>query len=200
MQSQPQQSAIAAEDSMRADLYGLLAKLLFVSPTSEILTSLKTLTGDDTEMGQAFTTLSKLATATDSKTAREEYDGLFIGMGRGELLPYGSYYLTGFLNEKPLAKLRNSMRQLGIAPNDDVVEPEDHVGSLFEMMAGLIVGRYGAPAKLEQQKTFFADHIEPWAGHFFKDLEAAKLSRLYQPVGTIGRLFVEIETDAFSME
>ncbi len=200
MQSQVSAETIAAEDAMRADLYGLLGVVLFKSPNSEILKTLQGLTGDDTEMGKAFSTLAKLAGATAPGVVREEYDGLFIGMGRGELLPYGSYYLTGFLNEKPLAKLRNAMRALGVARGDDVGEPEDHIGSLFEIMSGLIRGRYGPPASLTDQKTFFFDHIEPWAGHFFKDLEAAELSRLYQPVGTIGRLFVGIESDAFEME
>lgn len=200
MQIQSKSEPIAAEDRMRADLYSLLGQLLFVAPTAETLQQLQSLVGDETEMGKAFEALSKLASATDVATVREEYDGLFIGMGRGELLPYCSYYLTGFLNEKPLAKLRNSMRELGIARSDDVKEPEDHIGSLFEMLAGLISGRYGPPLALKEQREFFNAHIEPWAGHFFGDLEAAELSRLYQPVGTIGRLFVEIETDAFSME
>ena len=191
---------IDAEDRMRADLYGLLGHVLFATPDSTILTNLQSLTGDDTEMGKAFNTLAKLASKTDVKTAREEFDGLFIGMGRGELLPYGSYYLTGFLNEKPLAKLRNTMQALGISRSDEITEPEDHIGSLFEMMSGLITGKYGAPEPLAVQRDFYVTHIEPWAGHFFSDLEAAKLSRLYQPVGTIGRLFVEIETSAFSMD
>lgn len=199
MQLEQEDNQIADEDRMRADLYALVGQLLFVAPDADLLKKLQALSGDESEMGKAFDALSKLAGATDVATAREEYDGLFIGMGRGELLPYGSYYLTGFLNEKPLAKLRNSMTELGIARNDNVSEPEDHIGSLFEMMAGLISGRYGAPLDLAGQKGFFNAHIEPWAGHFFKDLEAAELSRLYQPVGTIGRLFVEIETDAFSM-
>ena len=200
MTSQVAQVAISEEDGMRASLYGLLGSLLFVAPDQKILKSMQGLSGDETEMGQAFNTLAKLAAATDVRTAREEYDGLFIGMGRGELLPYGSYYLTGFLNEKPLAKLRNSMKELGIARSDEVKEPEDHIGSLFEMMGGLISGSYGAPASVARQREFFDTHIEPWAAHFFKDLEEAELSRLYQPVGTIGRLFIGIETDAFSME
>ncbi len=191
---------ISAEDQMRADLYGLLGRLLFESPNPEILQTLQGLSGDETDMGKAFDRLAKLAGSNDVETVQIEYDGLFIGTGRGELLPYGSYYLTGFLNEKPLAKLRNSMRQLGIGRNNSVNEPEDHIGSLMEMMSGLITGRYGNPAPIVMQREFFTTHIEPWAAHFFKDLEAAELSKLYQPIGTIGRLFVEIETDAFSME
>ena len=192
--------AVSGEDMMRANLYGLLGNVLFRPPSKEILEDLKALSGDETDMGQAFNTLAKIAGSTDETTALDEYNVLFVGMGRGELLPYCSYYLTGFLNEKPLAKLRNSMRELGIARNEDVKEPEDHIGSLFEMMSGLILGRYGEPAGIKIQQEFFSSHIEPWAEHFFKDLEAAKSSRLYQPVGTIGRLFIEIETNAYSME
>ncbi|MEE9376183.1 MAG: molecular chaperone TorD family protein [Rhizobiaceae bacterium] len=200
MTSHVAKAAISEEDTMRASLYGLLGSLLFVAPSTDTLNSMQDLSGDETEMGNAFDTLAKLSTATDVKTALDEYNGLFIGMGRGELLPYASYYLTGFLNEKPLAKLRNTMQELNIARSDETKEPEDHIGSLFQMMAGLITGSYGAPAMIAVQRDFFDTHIEPWASHFFKDLEAAELSRLYQPVGTIGRLFVGIETDAFSME
>lgn len=200
MLSEAKRVAISPEDSMRANIYGLLGNVLFCPPSKEILADLKELSGDETEMGKAFNTLSKLAGSIDESSALDEFNDLFVGMGRGELLPYCSYYLTGFLNEKPLAKLRGSMRELGIVRNEVVKEPEDHIGSLFEMMSGLIVGRYGEPADIKTQKTFFADHIEPWAGHFFKDLEAAKSSRLYQPVGTIGRLFIDIETNAYSME
>jgi len=199
LRNQAELLGLASEDRMRADVYSLVGNLLFASPTEESLNNLQSLTGDSSEMGRAFDALSRLAVSTDVATARREYEDLFIGMGRGELLPFGSYYLTGFLNEKPLAKLRNSMRELGIARNLEVKEPEDHIGSLFEMMAGLIVGRYGEPLNLVDQNEFYTAHIEPWAGHFFKDLEAAEMSRFYQPVGTIGRLFVEIETDAFSM-
>ena len=200
MANEAKKASVNAEDKMRANLYALLGNLLFQRPSAQTLQSLTVLTGDNTEMGKAFNTLAKLAKSTDLQEVQEEYDGLFIGMGRGELLPYGSYYLTGFLNEKPLAKLRNSMSDLSIERQEDVTEPEDHIGSLFEMMSGLILGNYGSPASIEKQKEFYSTHIESWAGHFFSDLEAAKLSKLYQPVGTIGRLFVEIESNAFSME
>lgn len=200
MPTEAEKIAVSAEDSMRANLYGLLGNVLFCPPSKEILADLKELSGDETEMGNAFNSLSKIASSIDENTALDEFNQLFVGMGRGELLPYCSYYLTGFLNEKPLAKLRNSMRELGIVRNDEIKEPEDHIGSLFEMMSGLIIGRYGEPANIAVQKEFYFAHIEPWAGHFFKDLEAAKSSRLYQPVGAIGRLFVEIETNAYSME
>lgn len=200
MQTSAQPIAVNAEEQMRADLYSLLGKILFFTPDKTTLENLAGLQGDDTEMGKAFNTLANLSSKMNLQEISEEYNDLFIGMGRGELLPYGSYYLTGFLNEKPLAKLRNSMRELGIERDESIKEPEDHIGRLFEMMSNMIVGNYGKPMDLQTQKTFYETHIEPWAEHFFKDLEAAKNSRFYQPVGTIGRLFVEIETNAFSME
>lgn len=193
-------AAMSEEDRLRSHVYQFLATYLISRPDSDSLAAARSLTGDDTEFGRAFCALARMAEKISPSEAASEYDALFIGLGRGELLPYGSYYLTGFLNEKPLAKLRNDMRALGIARQDGVSEPEDHIGSLMEMMAGLITGRYGDPAGLDEQRAFFKSHIEPWAGHFFKDLEAAKLSRFYQPVGKIGRLFIEIERGAFAMQ
>ncbi len=200
VQTHAHTAAIHPEDKMRADLYALLGRVLFFAPNQETLDIVSKLEGDATEIGGAFDTLAKLASNSVLQDVKEEFNGLFIGMGRGELLPYGSYYLTGFLNEKPLAKLRNTMRELGIERDETVKEPEDHIGRLFEMMSNLILGHYGSTADLDTQRQFFLSHIEPWASHFFRDLEAAKLSRFYQPVGTIGRLFVEIENSAFSME
>lgn len=192
--------AISAEEQLRADFYSLLGRILFSPPSDELMKHIKSLSGDETEMGQAFDTLVKMAEKFTLQDIKYEFNGLFIGMGRGELLPYGSYYLTGFLNEKPLAKLRNTMSELGIEREESIKEPEDHIGRLFEMMSGLIVGKYGNPADLKTQNDFFGAHIEPWAAHFFTDLEGAQLSKFYQPVGTIGRLFMEIEKSAFSMD
>ncbi len=114
---------------------------------------------------------------------RREYDDLFIGLVRGEVLPYASYYLTGFLNEKPLALLRRDMARLGIARTPDVQEPEDHIASICEMMAGLIRGRFGGPVGLTAQREFFAAHLAPWAEHFFGDLEGAKNARFLRARG-----------------
>lgn len=193
-------AAMSEEDRLRADVYQFLAAYLLSRPSTEALSLANALTGDDTAFGEAFKLLAETASQTNETQAADEYDRLFIGLGRGELLPYGSYYLTGFLNEKPLAKLRSEMQRLGIARKDSVSEPEDHIGSLMEMMAGLITGRYGDPASIETQRAFFMTHIDPWAEHFFKDLEAATSSRFYQPLGRIGQLFIEIERGAFAMQ
>ena len=159
------------------------------------------LSGDDeTELGRAIAALARVAKAVKPKAVESEFNALFIGLGRGELLPYASYYLTGFLNEKPLAQLRADMAARGITRAPNVYEPEDNIASLMEMMGGMIVGRFGgSPTALETQKTFFNRHIAPWAGHFFSDLEAAKSSVLYASVGAVGKAFMEIEREGFRM-
>lgn len=191
--------APSEEDRLRADLYNYLGLILSGPPDEMLLAQTAGLSGDDSEMGQAIGTLAKMAKVTKPKSVESEYNRLFIGLGRGELLPYASYYLTGFLNEKPLALLRRDMAAQGLARAETVFEPEDNIASLMEMMGALIVGRFGAPAGLEVQKTFYNKHIGPWAGHFFADLEGAKNSVFYAPVGSVGRIFMEIETEAFRL-
>jgi TorA maturation chaperone TorD len=191
--------AINEEDRLRADLYNFLGLILARAPDEGLLAQTAGLSGDESELGQAISTLAKLAKLTRPATVESEYNRLFIGLGRGELLPYASYYLTGFLNEKPLALLRQDMAARGLARSATVFAPEDNIASLMEMMGAMIVGRFGVAADLPAQKAFFNKHIAPWAGHFFGDLEGAKNSVFYTPVGTVGRLFVEIEADAFRM-
>lgn len=190
---------IEDEDLLRADLYDYLGALLSNPPSGELLGKTSELSGDDSDLGQAIHALSRLAKATKTASAEREFNALFIGMARGELLPYASFYLTGFLNEKPLAVLRKDMLGLTIERAANVFEPEDNIASLCEMMAGMIRGRFGDPATLNQQRDFFNKHIGSWAGHFFKDLEGAKNSVLYAPVGTVGRVFMDIEKEGFRM-
>ncbi|WP_108483223.1 TorD/DmsD family molecular chaperone [Oceaniglobus ichthyenteri] len=190
---------ISAEDRLRADLYNFIGLLLAGPPDQLLLDQCAGLTGDDTELGRAIAGLANVARVSKPKAVRSEFNALFIGLGRGELLPYASYYLTGFLNEKPLARLRTDMSQLGITRAANVFEPEDNAASLMEMMGGMIVGRFGRPADLSQQKTFFGAHIAPWAPHFFTDLTGAKNSVLYASVGDVGRAFLEIEREAFRL-
>lgn len=190
---------LASEDALRAQMYRFLARLLSAPADGALLKSVSEMEGDETGLGKAMLSFAKMAQKVDLTQAEEEYHDLFIGVARGELLPYGSYYLTGFLHEKPLSKLRNDMARLGIARDADRKEPEDHIASLMDMMAGLITGEFGDPAPLAEQKTFFEAHISSWASHFFADLEGAKSSVLYAAVGTIGRSFMEIEATAFSM-
>ncbi len=191
---------VAEEDVLRAHLYRLLAGYLARPPGAEDLQVAASMVGDDTEFGQAIQTLGKIAKSVSPEQISEEYHDLFIGVGRGELLPYASYYLTGFLMEKPLAKLRTDMDQLGIIRDESVKEPEDHIGALMDMMAGIILGAFARPGDIAAQKRFFDDHISLWAKHFFRDLEGAKASVFYAALGSIGRIFMDIEETAFAMD
>lgn len=193
------QTALPEEDALRAQLYDLLAVLLRKPPASDFLDKLTALQGDATPMGKAITALSRLASVSSPERIDTEFHALFVGLGRGELLPYASYYMTGFLNEKPLAKLRDDMARLRMVRDAAAYEPEDNIGSLCEMMAGMILGRFGEPVSLAGQKDFFFTHLAPWAEHFFTDLEGAEASVFYAPVGNIGAQFMQIEKDSFRM-
>lgn len=185
-------------DRLRAQVYTLLAQLLARPPSQGLLDAVAGLSGDGTPFGRAIGDLAARAASIDEQRAGREYFDLLVGVTRGELVPYASYYRTGFLNDRPLASLREDMQALGIARAAEVVEPEDHIASIAEMMAALITGSLGPP-DLHRQKRFFDRHLAPWAGRFFADLEAAAAANLYRPVGTIGRLFLDIEADAFAM-
>lgn len=190
---------IPQEDRLRADLYNYLGVMLAAPPDQMLLDQTAALTGDDTELGQAINGLARVAKVSKPKAVRLEFNALFIGLGRGELLPFASYYLTGFLNEKPLANLRATMADFGMTRAEDVFEPEDNIASLMEMMAGIIVGRFGRAATLAEQQSFFNAHIGTWATHYFSDLQSAKSSVLYASVGAVGLAFMEIEKEAFRM-
>lgn len=195
----PSQVAIPEEDQLRANVYMLIAQLMARAPDGELLRQVAGFNGDDTEFGEAIRALARAAGSTTPEQAADEHFNLFVGVGESELVPYASYYLTGFLNEKPLARLRQDMRQLGIERADGVSASEDHIAALCEVMAGLITGAFGDAGDLAAQRRFFNDHLAPWAPRFFEDLQGAQSAVLYMPVGTIGRLFMEIEVQAFDM-
>lgn len=190
---------VSQEDRLRADLYNYLGVMLSKPADQMLLEQTASLTGDDTALGEAIKGLARVAQVSKPKAVETEFNALFIGLGRGELLPYASYYLTGFLNEKPLANLRATMADFGIERASDKFEPEDNIASLMEMMAGMIVGRFGRVASIHEQKQFFNAHIGTWAAHYFADLKAAKASVLYASVGEVAAAFMDIEREAFRM-
>jgi TorA maturation chaperone TorD len=189
----------ATEDVLRAQVYRLIARFLTTPPTDADLAAGAALAGGDSALGRAITAFARVCGRCDATAVAEEYQALFIGLVRGELIPFGSYYLTGFLHEKPLAKLRQDMQRLGIERDAGVSEPEDHIASVCEAMAGLIDGTFGGPLPLEEQKHFYTTHVGSWAHVFFRDLEIAKASVLYAALGSVGRTFLEIEEEAFAM-
>lgn len=184
-------------DAARAREYALLSALLVRAPDAALLEKLSLLQGDATPLGIAHIALAEAAGQATVASVEREFFELFIGMGRGELMPYGSYYLTGFLNERPLARLREDLGKFGIERVEKNVEPEDQAATLCEIMSGLADGRFGASAESDQK--IFEKHVAPWMGRFFADLERAEAARFYRAVGTVGRLLVEIEREAFAI-
>jgi TorA maturation chaperone TorD len=184
-------------DAARAQEYALLSVLLARAPDAALLARLATLRADASPLGLAHAALAEAAERANVERVEREYFDLFIGLGRGELLPYGSYYLTGFLHERPLARLRADLGKLGIERTAGQAEPEDHAAILCEIMAGLASRRFPAPAGADRE--LFEQHLEPWIGRFFADLEQAEAADFYRRIGTLGRVFVEIETDAFAL-
>ena len=182
---------VDAVDAERARLFALLGQLTADVPASAFLQRLATLRGDESPLGQAIGALARAAAAPGD--IEREYFDLFIGVGRGEVLPFASYYLTGFLHERPLAELRGDLARLGIGRTTGVAEPEDHIAFLCETLAGLIDGSLGDPA---EAGPFFQRHLRPWAARCFADLEKAEAARFYKAVGALGRLAIEIEQAA----
>jgi TorA maturation chaperone TorD len=184
-------------DIARAQEYALLAALLMRAPDASLLSKLSTLRGDASPLGLAHAALAEAAERTTVEKIEREYFELFIGLGRGELMPYGSYYLTGFLHERPLARLREDLSRIGIVRAEGIVEPEDHAGILCEIMSGLASRRLPAPTGSD--RLIFEKHMAPWIGRFFTDMENAAAADFYRRLGTLGRVYIEIETEAFDM-
>ena len=184
-------------DQLRAAEYGLLSVLLGKAPDADTLTRVATLKGDGSDLGMAHVELASAAAATDDRAVSREFFDLFVGLGRGELLPYASYYLTGFLHERPLARVREDLRALGIERAGPSREPEDHIAILLEVMAGLARGDF--EAEFAEQARFFERHLKPWAARMFADLEMAQSARFYRAVGRAGRVFMELESEAFTL-
>jgi TorA maturation chaperone TorD len=184
-------------DVGRAQEYALLATLLSRAPSAKLIAQIAKLRGDATPLGLAHAHLGDAASRTTAAVVEREYFDLFIGLGRGELLPYASFYLTGFLNERPLSRLRQDLAVLGIERVENSFEPEDHAATLCEIMAGLAGGRF--PASEDAQREMFEKHVAPWMGRLFSDMENAAAADFYRSVGSLGRVFLEIEAEAFTL-
>jgi TorA maturation chaperone TorD len=191
---------VTAEDSMRASTYTLLGTLLARPPSGDILSMLQAIdapVGDGQgALTAAWDTLRLASERSTLEGVDDEYHDLFIGIGRGELVPYGSWYLVGFMMDKPLAVLRQDLATLGFERQEGVYEPEDHAAALCETM-GLIINSDDVP--FDTQRKFFSDHLGPWMGRFFQDLQNAKSARFYRAVGQLGEQFLEIEKQYLAM-
>lgn len=194
----PPMTVLFDEDRARGNVYALLGNLLAAAPDAsllEVLGSVAPEPDDDSLLAASWQMLALAAARADLEQLRAEYDALFIGLGRGEIVPYGSWYLTGFLMEQPLAQLRGDLRGLGIERQPGVHEPEDHAAALCDTMALLITGE--TPVPLERQFDFYSRHLETWLPRFFRDLQKADSARFYRAVGQLGEQFIGVESQAF---
>ncbi|MFW5815642.1 MAG: TorD/DmsD family molecular chaperone [Wenzhouxiangella sp.] len=191
-------TATSAEGARaRTEAYGLLAALLRNPPDGELLQRLIE-AGDSiaqshrpTDLQAAWKSLAEAAKSADPEAIDNEFHNLFIGLGRGELLPYGSYYLTGFLMDKPLAALRDELARLGIQRAEGVSEPEDHAAAICETMVLLADPEHGIA--LTGQQAFFSEYVGAWMPRFFSDVQGAKNADFYRSVGRLGEAFMEFE-------
>lgn len=183
-------------EAARAAEYRLLSALFAATPKSAILEQAARLRGDASALGMAHAALSEACARAQADEVEQEYFDLFIGLGRGELLPFGSYYLSGFLHDRPLARLRGDLAALGVeraGPGD----PEDHIAFVFEAMAGMIEGRF--PASDAQQAAFFERHVASWAPRFLVDLKTTPRAVFYAAVADVALGFLDIETRGFAL-
>ena len=192
--------AVEAGDAARAEMYVLLGTLLAGPPDDAILEMLLDIDAgepDATLMTSSWHSLQAAAREADTEQLAEEYFNLFIGLGRGELVPYASFYIHGFLMEKVLASLRNELQRLGFELQEGISEPEDHVAALCETM-GMIISESGL--SLNEQSTFFEAYIASWMGEFFAELRDAESADFYRAVAQLGQQFLEIESQYLSMQ
>lgn len=192
-----------SEEIARAELYGLLARLWIGPPDAELLTQFGVAVTEAPQPGgfleapwQALVTTMR---ATGAEAAAEEYDALFGGVGKPEVFLYGSYYLAGFLHEKPLAELRTDLAALGLTRDEQRGETEDHIAYVFEVMRYLIAGDDVAVCNLEQQRRFFRAHVQPWVERLADAVQAQPRAALWREVAAFTRAFVQVETQGFDL-
>jgi len=197
---------LAGEDQARADLYALLARLLLAAPDAGLLDALAgadpiVSVGVDAALEQAWEALSLASGVMDPDAVSEEFDALFISIGSPPVNPYGSRYLSGFMNDTPLAELRGALNRFGIRRIHGVGEFEDHLGALCETMRVLITGAPGiARQPVERQQAFFDAHIAPWYARCLDDIAGAEGSNYYRLVASLAGAFLDIEAQAFAVE
>jgi TorA maturation chaperone TorD len=192
-----------ADELARAELYGLLSRLWYAPPDAPLLQQFAVAVTQAPQTGSILEApwqeLVATMRATTGPQAADEYDALFQGVGKPEVFLYSSYYVAGFLNERPLARLRDDLAALGLARDPAMGETEDHVAYLCEVMRYLIAGDDLAVCNLEQQRRFFRAHLQPWVEQLCDAVAQHPRARLYAALATLTRVFVEVEAQAFDL-
>ena len=196
-------SSALDEETARAELYGLLAQLYYARPTPDTLAALRVAVTEAPAAGgflqEPWQQLVGAARAQDDEAIAAEFDRLFGGVGKPEVFLYGSHYLSGFLNEKPLVRLRSDLAALGLARGEAMPETEDHVAYLYEVMRYLIAGDDVAVCNLTAQRNFFATHLQPWILQLCDALQGQPAAHFYAALAQFTRAFVAVEAQGFDM-
>jgi len=199
----PVSSSALDEETARAEVYGLLAALYYAPPTPEFMAQLRVAVTEAPAAGgfleEPWRDLVAAARAVDDQAVANEYDALFGGVGKPEVYLFGSHYLSGFLNEKPLAALRNDLAELGLARDEAMPETEDHVAYVSEVMRYLIAGDEVEVANLTQQQKFFTTHLLPWVPKMCDAIAAHPKARFYGALAGFTRAFISVEAQGFDM-
>ena len=199
----PVGSSALDEETARAELYGVLSQLYYAAPSPELMAALRVAVteapADGAFLQEPWQVLVGAARAHSDAAIAQEFDRLFGGVGKPEVYLYGSHYLSGFLNEKPLARLRADLDRLGLARDDAMPETEDHVAYLCEVMRYLIAGDDVAVCNLTAQRDFFATHLQPWVLQLCDALAAQPQARFYAALAQFTRAFVSVEAQGFDM-
>lgn len=189
-----------SEEAARADLYRLLATLFYAPPAPQLIAAIAAVHEEgDSLLQQAWSQFAAVCRQADPEQVREEYEALFIGTGKPELMLYGSYYLSGFLMEKPLAELRTDLAALGLQRGDNMPESEDHIAALCEVMRYLITVDDTMQANIATQKQFFAAHMQPWVGTMCEQIMQHPQAKFYPAVANLAKTFFDVEMQAFDM-
>ncbi len=196
-------SSALDEETARSELYGLLAHVYYGQPAPEFIANLRLAVTESPAAGAfleaPWRALVGVARELTDAQIADEFDALFGGVGKPEVYLYASHYLSGFLNEKPLARLRTDLTSLGLARMDAMSETEDHIAYLFEVMRYLIAGDDVAVANLTRQQVFFAAHIQPWVNTLCDALAQHPKARFYVAVAELTRAFMSVEAQGFDM-
>ena len=196
-------SSALDEETARSELYGLLALLYYAPPAPELLAQLRVAATDAPAAGafleEPWRALVGVAREMADQAIQSEYNDLFGGIGKPEVYLYGSHFLSGFLNEKPLARLRTELAQLGLVRDEHMSETEDHFAYLCEVMRYLIAGDDVAVANLTRQRAFFCAHIQPWILMLCDDLQQHPKAHFYAALGELTRAFMGVEAQGFDM-
>jgi len=196
-------SSALDEETARAELYGLLAQLFYAPPAPELLAKLRVAATEAPAAGgfleEPWRALVGVARELSDDAIAAEYNALFGGVGKPEVYLYGSHYLSGFLNEKPLARLRTELASLGLTRDEAMSDTEDHIAYLCEVMRYLIAGDDVAVANLTRQQAFFSEHLQPWLAPLCDAIAQHPKARFYAAVAGLTRAFVSVEAQGFDM-